>query len=216
MAAFANLAHYRASMPALLAALEAASRVSGAVNRPVANVLHLALLASPTVDADFCAGGARAAAAAAAAAPAPRVSAVADALAADDALEAAVVAKLAETLAPLRAALGGDARVRRVTFSVPNPRDGTFFRAAELTESTTPLRDAAAAFCAAVRSGSAKAAADFKSGAAGSAGAGAAAADAAAGSSSIRRRAGAIAGLPGANFPWIYTFRASLGYGEDR
>ena len=152
------------------------------------NVMHLSLLRSPIADAEFSA-----AVSAVQKRPVSEevkarggVSSVADALA-DDKLETAVVDVLTATLKPLQDALTA-AHVRRVTFNVTNPRDSSD---ATGNESVTPTKDAARAFVASIRAGKIP------------------------GRPRARTNPRALQGMPGSVFPWIYTFRATLGYNED-
>ncbi|RYG43282.1 hypothetical protein EON68_00650, partial [archaeon] len=245
MAAFASLAHFRARIPAVLHMLLNGSTAAPApVTAPApaaapasaadaVHVLHVCLLRSPALDPTFALPPGLVArprtASSAAAFPLAGGDASTPQVVDDETLERAVVDCLRATLADMKDALAA-AHVRRITFSVPSPKE-TASRS-----SHTPLLDAAKQFVAnvtsvgwqlSVSSGRTPAlgaqpapstlagmpALSLSPDAACDGGAESAAAAAAA--PLLAEDAEEEAAAMRASFPWIYTFRASLGYAED-
>lgn len=215
------------------------------LSRAAVHVLHVSLLRSPAADPEFTGLDAAAAklpsayrsrVGSSAASGGGGVASIADALAEDEQLEKRVVEVLTTSLSPYHKAML-QAGLRRITFNVPHPRDS-----GDLTRSKashTPFHDAATAFVASISVASASNGSvtgglssaessvitptgrpplrKMRSSAMLGSPAGGAGADRSTsrtGPTATTRQAGVVSSLLG-GFPWIYTFRAVVGYAED-
>lgn len=224
MAAFTSMESFRTNFTSLFQKLSSKSTSlatddSNELAQKAVNVLHISLLRSPSNEPEFKGGKAR-----------PRlgsvggVASVADTLAEDEMMEVYIVDVLSSALTPYHRKML-EAGVRRITFNVPHPRDN-----GEISRTThTPLHDAAVSFVAAVSHATATNNKENESvvpttkslkrerssamlgsplGSMATKGKGTS------GTTGSTRQAGSLSTLLG-GFPWIYTFRSVLGYGED-
>ena len=205
MAAFSTLGAAEVGLPQVIAGMPSTPGL-GHTPSSAFNVCHVSLLRPPNQDPGFAA--ACASAAAKTPSKAGGVASVVESLAADETLERGVVERLSLLLGPLKASALAQGNFRRITFNIPNPRDSI----GDLSASHTPLHDAASHFVSAVVSNSA---AGLAAATAAAAAAVAMATSKPSPASTATRAAGTLSGLQGSHFPWVYTFRAVLGFGED-